>query len=151
MYTIETNQISPKHVVLQICKNHCQEYLHNLYELPSIEPTIRYLHGAAGFPTKASWLKAICKGNYLSWPLINVKKVAEYFPESKETQKGHMRGQCQGVHSTRVAEPTEDMPTNIPYKNEQHSCHGTRRSNPSCMKIKPDFSQQYRALATSTS
>ncbi len=93
MYTIETNQRAHKHVALQMCKNHCQEYLHKVYELPSIEPTIRYLHGAAGFPTKASWLKAIRKGNYLSWPLINVKNIAKYFPESKETQKGHMRSQ----------------------------------------------------------
>jgi hypothetical protein len=97
IYTIETNQLTRKHVVLKMCKNHCQEYLHNVYELPSIEPTIWYLHSAAGFPTKASWLKAIHKGNYLSWPLINVKNVAEYFPESKEAQKGHMHSQHQGV------------------------------------------------------
>jgi len=106
MYTIETNQISHDHVALQMCKNHRQEYLHNVYELPSIEPTIRYLHGVAGFPTKTSWLKAIRKGNYLSWPLINVKNIAKYFPESEETQKGHMRGQHQG----------EDKPTNIPHQ-----------------------------------
>ena len=99
-----------------MCKNHRQEYLHNVYELPSVEPTIRYLHGAAGFPTKTSWLKAIRKGNYLSWPLINVKNVAKYFPESKETQKGHMCGQRQGVRSTRMTEPTEDIPTNIPHQ-----------------------------------
>jgi hypothetical protein len=116
MYTVETTQISHDHVALQMCKNHRQEYLHNVYELPSLKPTIRYLHGAAGFPTKASWLKAICKGNYLSWPLINVKNVAKYFPESKETQKGHMRGQRQGVRSTKVAKPTEDIPTNIPHQ-----------------------------------
>ena len=97
MYTVESNQISRDHVALQMCKNYRQEYLHNVYELPSVEPTIRYLHGAAGFPTKASWLKAIRKGNYLSWPLINAKNVAKYFPESKETQKGHMHGQRQGV------------------------------------------------------
>jgi hypothetical protein len=66
MYTIETNQISRKHVALQMCKNHRQEYLFNVYELPIVEPTIRYLHGAVGFPTKVSWLKAICKGNYIS-------------------------------------------------------------------------------------
>ena len=99
-----------------MCKNHCQEYLHNVYELPIVEPTIWYLHGAAGFPTKASWLKAICKGNYISWPLNNVKNVAKYFPESEETQKGNMRGQHQGLRSTRVAEPTEDVPTNIPHQ-----------------------------------
>jgi hypothetical protein len=120
MYTVETNQISRDHVALQMCKNYCQEYLHNLYELPSIEPTIRYLHGAAGFPTKASWLKDIRKGNYLSWPLINVKNLAKYFPESEETQKGHMRGQRQGVRSTRVAEPTEDVPTNIPHQKKNN-------------------------------
>ena len=99
-----------------MCKNHRQEYLHNVYELPSVEPTIWYLHDTAGFPTKTSWLKAICKGNYLSWPLINVKNVAKYFPESEETQKGHMRGQRQGVRSTRMTEPTEDKPTNIPHQ-----------------------------------
>jgi hypothetical protein len=36
MYTVETNQISRDHVALRMCKNYCQEYLHNLYELPSI-------------------------------------------------------------------------------------------------------------------
>jgi hypothetical protein len=151
MYTIETNQISRKHVALQMCKNHCQEYLHNVYELPIVEPTIRYLHGAAGFPTKASWLKAICKGNYISWPLNNVKDVAKYFPESKETQKGNMRGQHQGVRSTRVAEPTEDMPTNIPHQKKETFSSQNTRSNPSCMQIKTDFSRQYQFLATSTS
>jgi hypothetical protein len=117
MYTIKTNQRAHKHVALQMYKNHCKEYLHNVYKLPSVEPTIRYLHGAASFPTKASWLKAICKENYLSWPLINVKNIAKYFPESKETQKGHMCGQRQGVQSTKVAKPTEDTPTILPHQN----------------------------------
>jgi len=31
----------------------------NAYSLPSISQTIRYLHAAAGFPTKDSWIKAI--------------------------------------------------------------------------------------------
>ena len=96
-----------------MCKAPQQEYLHNVYELPSVEPTIWYLHSAAGFPTKVSLLKAIHRGNYLSWPLINVKNVSKFFPASKETQKGHMRGQCQGVCSTKVAEPTEDVPTTL--------------------------------------
>jgi hypothetical protein len=118
MYTIKTNQLTREHKVLQMCKNHCQEYLHNVYKLPSNEPTIQYLHGVAGFPAKASWLKAIRKGKYLSWPLINVKNVAKYFLESEETQKGHIRGggQCQGVQSMKVAEPTEDAPTTLPHQ-----------------------------------
>jgi hypothetical protein len=130
MYTVETNQISREHVALQMGKNHRQEYLHNVYELPSVEPTIRYLHGAAGFPTKTSWLKAICKGNYLSWPLINVKNVAKYFPESEETQKGHMRGQRQGVRSTkRLNQPTTYQPIFHIKKRVTFSSRNTR-SNP---------------------
>ena len=45
-------------------------------------------------------MSAICKGNYLIWPLVNVKNVNKHFPESEETQKGHQRNQRQGVRST---------------------------------------------------
>ena len=63
--------------ILQHIKTNCDnrpdldEAINNVYELPSTEPTIRYLHGAAGLPTKSTWLKAIHKGNYQSWPLMN--------------------------------------------------------------------------------
>ena len=77
------------------------EHINNVYELPSIEQTVRYLHAAAGHPTKHTWLKAIARGNYNSWPLITVSNVRKHFPESEETQLGHMRGARQGVRSTR--------------------------------------------------
>ena len=72
------------------------EAINNVYELPRTEPKIRYLHGAAGFPTKATWLKAIRKVNYQSWPLVNSKNINIFFPELEETQKGHMRGKREG-------------------------------------------------------
>ena len=56
------------------------EAINNVYKLPIIEPEIRYLHGAAGFPTKATWIKSIRNGGYLSWPLVNVKNVNKFFP-----------------------------------------------------------------------
>ena len=59
--------------------------INNVYELPSIGRAVCYLHAAVGFPTKATWIKAIRKVNYLSWPLINVKNVNKHFPESEET------------------------------------------------------------------
>ena len=40
------------------------EAAHNVFDLPSIEQTIRYLHVSTGFPTKSIWLKAIKKGNF---------------------------------------------------------------------------------------
>ena len=79
-----------------------KEAINNVYDMPSLEPAIRYLHAAAGFPTKSTWLKAIRNNNYMSWPLITVKNVNKFFPESEETQQGHMKGQRQGVRSTKV-------------------------------------------------
>ena len=77
--------------------------INNVYELPSMERAVRYLHGAAGFPTKATWVKAIRNGAYVSWPLINIKNVNKYFPESEETQKGHIQNLHQYTRSnTRV-------------------------------------------------
>ena len=84
------------------------EAINNVYDLPSIEPTIQYLHEAAGFPTKHTWTKAIKAGNYLTRPFLTVKNVNKYFPESEETQQGHMWGQQQGVRSTKVKIKIED-------------------------------------------
>ena len=52
--------------------------------------------------------------NQMFSPGINVKNVAKYFPKSKETQKGHIHGERQGVRSTKVAELTEDLTTTLP-------------------------------------
>ena len=82
---------------------HPLEAINNVYEyeLPSIEPEIRYLHGAAGFPPKYTWTKSIRKGNYPTWPLLTIRNVNKFFLKSEETQKGHMRNQRQGVRSTK--------------------------------------------------
>ena len=109
MYTIpSTEKVLDRLSILLDQRPNIKEALHNVYDLPSIEPAIRYLHAAAGFPTKATWLKAIRKGNYLTWPLLTVKNVHKFFPESEETQHGHMRGQRQGVRSTKVKIKVED-------------------------------------------
>ena len=48
-----------------ISHNKTKDYtIENVYELPSAENTIRYLHACAGFPTNKYWLKAFKGGNY---------------------------------------------------------------------------------------
>jgi hypothetical protein len=82
----------------------------NVYECPSIEQAIQYLNAAAGFPTKFTWLSVIRHSNYNTWPLINIKNVNKHFPQSEETQQGHMKSQHQGVQSTK--QPVyPDIPT----------------------------------------
>jgi hypothetical protein len=90
-----------------------QEVAANVYSLPSSMPqTIRYLHATAGIPTKDFWIKAIKNGNYATWPGITTEAVNCHFPESIETQKGHMKKQWQNVRSTKqkviVDKPSQD-------------------------------------------
>ncbi len=115
MYAVSSSKVARNHVALHLGKSAQRDYIHNVYKLPSVDPTIRYLHGVAGFPTRASWPKAIRNGNYLSWPLINVENVTKFFPESEETQKGHMQGQGQGVCSTKEAMSPNKNQTIIPH------------------------------------
>ncbi len=64
------------------------EAVHNVYELKTQPELIRYLHAAAGFPTKPTWPKAIKNNQFASWPGLTVKAATKYFPESEETLKG---------------------------------------------------------------
>eukprot|EP00804_Cyclotella_cryptica_P020437 CCRYP_014425-RA/>CCRYP_014425-RA protein AED:0.04 eAED:0.02 QI:0/0/0/1/1/1/2/0/1218 len=88
-----------------------QHSILNVYELPSIQQAIRYLHAAAGFPTKRTWMNAIRHGNYDTWPLVTIANVHKHFPQSEETQQGHMRSQRQGVRSTKT---TLQAPLTLP-------------------------------------
>jgi hypothetical protein len=93
MYAVSSSTVARNHVALHLGKLAQQrDHIHNVYELPSVKPTIRYLHGASGFPTRASWLKAIYHGNDLSWPLINIKNVTKFFPRiGGDTERAHVR------------------------------------------------------------
>ena len=67
-----------------------EDAIANVFELPSAEKSIRYLHACAGLPTKGHWIKSIKGGNYATWPNLTTEAVNQHFPESNETNKGHM-------------------------------------------------------------
>ena len=50
-----------------------EETVNNVYKLPSTGKVVRYLHACAGFPTKATWIKAITGGNYATWPHLSIE------------------------------------------------------------------------------
>ena len=52
---------------------------HSAYDLPSIEALVRYMHAAAGFPVKYTWLKAIKKGNFETWPGLTYSNAGNIF------------------------------------------------------------------------
>jgi hypothetical protein len=57
--------------------------------------TIKYLHTAVGYPVEKTWTKAINAGNNNIWPGLATATVRKHFPESDETQKGHIKRQQQ--------------------------------------------------------
>jgi hypothetical protein len=109
LYTVQTTKCSRKHIRALLSCTNKEEYIHNVYELPSIEQMVRYLHAAAGHPPE-EWVKAVGHGNYNLCPLIDTKNLRKYFPESEETQLGHMQGQRQGVRSTCPKQPVNISP-----------------------------------------
>jgi hypothetical protein len=70
---------------------------------------VRYLHAAAGYPTKPTWIEAIKNKQFASWPGLTVKAAAKNFPESKETIKGHTRKIKSGLRSTKQKEPANEF------------------------------------------
>ncbi len=81
--------------------NECKKVA-NVYNIPSINQTIKYLHAAAGYPVEDTWVKVINAGNYTTWPGLTATAACKHFPESDETQKGHMKCQQQGDRSPRI-------------------------------------------------
>ena len=82
--------------------------INSVDELPRIEQVIRYLHAAAEYPAKTTWIKAINAGFFALWLILTMKAVDKYSSESTKTQKGHMQQQRQGVHSTQEKENMPD-------------------------------------------
>ena len=73
----------------------------SVYDLPSTEQAIKWMHAVCGYPVKTTWLKAIKAGNYIGWPLLTVKNVTKYYPETTETPKGHLNQARKNVRSTK--------------------------------------------------
>ena len=74
---------------------------HNAYDLPSLKALVIYIHAAAGFPVKSTWLKAIKKGNFATYPGLTYSNAAKYCTQSVDTLIGHMVQSSQGERSTK--------------------------------------------------
>ena len=125
--------------------------VNNVYSLPSMTQSIKYLHAAAGFPVKETWLTAIKAGNYVTWPGLTPAAVRKHFPDSDETQKGHMKKQQQGVRLTRIKMKRRQK-TQAIKTHHQRRC-GTYISKftmqpRQCTVTKQDVSQQHQAKET---
>ena len=73
----------------------------SVYDLPTTEQAIKWMHAVCGYPVKSTWLAAIEAGNYVGWTLLTTCNVKKYYPETTETPKGHMNQTHNNVRSTK--------------------------------------------------
>ena len=72
LYIVPSSVAMLDHIELFTSNPRCQnptKAINNVYELPSVEKVVRYLHGATGFPTKETWLKSIRNADISLGPL----------------------------------------------------------------------------------
>jgi hypothetical protein len=93
-------QEHPNHFIASI------DAANTIFDLPNTCQSLMYYHASAGFPVKETFTDAVGAGNYATWPGLTTTLISKHFPDSKETQKGHMKGQRKGVRSTRVKAAT---------------------------------------------
>jgi hypothetical protein len=91
----------PKHFIMGV------DEANAIFDLPNTRHSLLYYHALVGFPMKETFLDAIQVGNYATWPSLTTTLIAKRFPDSEETQKGHIKGQQKGIQSTKVREKVE--------------------------------------------
>ena len=77
------------------------ETINVIFDLPSARDSFLWYHASTGFPTKATFIDAIRNGNYSTWPKLTVTLINHYFPDLDKMIKGHLKGQRQGIRSTK--------------------------------------------------
>jgi hypothetical protein len=77
------------------------ETINVIFDLPSARQTLLWYHVAAGFPTKETFSNAVPAGNYSTWPGLTAKMIHCHFPDSNTTVRGRLKGQRQGIRSTK--------------------------------------------------
>ena len=71
---------------------------------------MQYLHTSKFSPVPATWIKAIQKGFFTSWPSLTAKAFGKYLPKSIATNKGHLDQTRKNVLSTQPEEPELTKP-----------------------------------------
>ncbi len=82
-------------------KHATPETINVIFNLPGSPETFLWYHASAGFPLKETFIDAVCNGNYATWPKLMVMLINRYYPDSDKTVKGHLKGQRQGIQSTK--------------------------------------------------
>ena len=83
---------------------------------------IKHLHARADIPVKLTWLAALAKSWYITWPGLTVERAQKYLDPNKHTTMGHMKKIRKNIRPTkkspstftRYTAPLDIEPTTVP-------------------------------------
>jgi hypothetical protein len=76
--------------------------LNNLEQIKSKKGIIDFLHTALFSPVKSTWLRAIRRNHFITWPGINSHDVAKYLQPTTATAKGYLDRRIKNIKSTII-------------------------------------------------
>ena len=76
-------------------------FAHNVYECKSKQDLVVYYHRTCWSPSPSTWIAAIQKGFFATWPVLTADLVRKYLPKSEYTTKGHMKQRFKNIRSTK--------------------------------------------------
>jgi hypothetical protein len=85
-----------------------------------------FLHACAFSPLPSTFLRAILRGHFNSWPGLTASLITKHLPKSLATSKGHLRMEQKNLQSTKI---TADLPlaTSLDFSPSQEP--GNKRTN----------------------
>lgn len=96
-----------------------QQQANSAYHTTSKEDHVVFLHACGGYPVKSTWLKAIKRNNYTTWPGLTSELVVKHMPKSEQTIKGHMHQQRQHLQSTKQQPNTMAQPPSMETESDE--------------------------------
>jgi hypothetical protein len=87
--------------------NHIQPQINSAYDYTTHPALVKFLHATAFSPVKLTWIQAIKKGFFHSWPGLTTQAINKHFPKSNATTKGHMDQTRQNI---RTRQPRANKP-----------------------------------------
>ena len=62
----------------------------SVYDLPTIEESVIWMHTVCGYSVKSTCIKAIKAVNFTGWPMLNKRNMAKYYLDTTNTPKGNL-------------------------------------------------------------
>jgi hypothetical protein len=121
--------------------NSAYQTCNSAYQTNKMPALIQFLHTAAFSPVPSTWIVAIQRGFFQSWPGLTTAAVRKHLPKSEAATKGHLDQTRKNVRSTKIKmEPGtkvhngesceyEEDPIQEPHYKETHYLFATVESS----------------------